>query len=69
VPFGLLVGDHSYSTLDAWYTGYGDVGAFGGHAPAQGKMYNRGLAYLQDPEAGFPLLDYITGCNVTWQSQ
>ena len=36
------------------------------HAPAQGKMYNRGLEYL---ESEFPLLDYITGCNVTWQQK
>jgi len=42
------------------YTGYGDISAFGGKAPAQGKMYNRGLAYLKDPEEGFTDLDYIT---------
>ena len=65
VPFGILVGQASYNTLDAWYSGYGELSVFGGQAPAQGKMYNRGLEYL---ESGFPQLDYITSCNVTWSS-
>jgi len=27
--------------------GYGDIAAFGGRAPAQGKMYQEGLRYLE----------------------
>jgi len=43
------------------YTGYGEK-------PSQGKIMNRGSAYLEED---FPLLDYITACevtreNVTW---
>ena len=37
------------------YTGYGEE-------PSQGKIMNRGNAYL---EQEFPLLDYITACEVT----
>lgn len=35
--------------------------AFGGHAPAQGQIYQRGAAYLDE---GYPLLDFITQCDV-----
>jgi len=31
----------------------------------QGRIAAEGLAYL---ELGFPRLDYITGCDLTWQS-
>jgi len=61
VPFGRLVGDVSYATLDAFFTGYGDIAAFGGRAPAQDEMYREGLRYL---EPNFPELDYITQCWV-----
>ena len=62
IPFGQLVGKQSYESLDKIYTGYGEK-------PSQGKIQNRGLAYL---ETEFPLLDYITRCeiaqeNVPWQ--
>ena len=34
---------------------------FGGTAPAQGQIYQRGAAYL---DAEFPSLDFITRCDV-----
>lgn len=61
VPFGKLVGAASYAALDRFYSGYGDMAAFGGHAPESGKIRNRGAAYL---DAEFPLLDFITRCDV-----
>ena len=61
VPFGTLVGEGSFAALDRFYAGYGDMGAFGGHAPAPGQIYKRGAAYL---DAEFPLLDFITSCDV-----
>ena len=54
VPFGQLVGDVSYQTLPKIYTGYGEK-------PSQGKIMNRGKAYLEEE---FPLMDYITKCVV-----
>ena len=50
-PFGRLVGAESLATMDAWYSGYGELQAFGGKAPMQGKMYNRGLAYRTETKA------------------
>eukprot|EP00930_Biecheleria_cincta_P038381 TRINITY_DN26373_c0_g1_i1.p1 TRINITY_DN26373_c0_g1~~TRINITY_DN26373_c0_g1_i1.p1 ORF type:complete len:442 (-),score=59.75 TRINITY_DN26373_c0_g1_i1:178-1503(-) len=61
VPFGTLVGDESFQTMDHWYTGYGDLQPFGGKAPDQTKMYSSGLSYLQ---RDFPEIDYITACTV-----
>ncbi|KAH8066329.1 protein methyltransferase [Aureococcus anophagefferens] len=60
VPFGKVVGAASYAALDRFYSGYGDMAAFGGHAPESGKIRNRGAAYL---DAEFPLLDFITRCD------
>ena len=54
VPFAQLVGAESFATLAKIYTGYGE-------APSQGKIRNRGKAYL---EADFPLLDYVLGCRL-----
>lgn len=54
VPFGQLVGEDSYKTLDSIYTGYDEK-------PSQGKIQNQGVQYL---EKEFPLLDYITSCKV-----
>mgnify|MGYP004162446215 CR=1 FL=1 len=61
VPFGELVGEASYAALDRFYAGYGDMRAFGGQAPAQGQIYRRGAAYLDEE---FPLLDFMTSCEV-----
>jgi len=61
VPFAELVGDVSFGTLDAFYTGYGELQQFGGGAPDQGRIRQEGAAYLD----GFPDLDYITGCSYT----
>jgi len=62
IPFGQLVGQQSYESLDKIYTGYGEK-------PSQGKIQNRGVKYL---ETEFPLLDYITKCeiaqeNIAWK--
>ena len=54
VPFGILVGNESFVTMSKFYTGYGE-------APEQGKIMNRGVAYLEEE---FPLLDFITSCHV-----
>jgi len=61
VPFGTLVGEESFRTMDHWYVGYGDMAAFGGKAPSQGSMYTEGLRYL---EKGYPKIDYITSCSI-----
>lgn len=62
VPFGTIVGKESFETMDHWYTGYGDIKAFGGHAPSQAEMYRRGAEYLAKD---FPELDYILECEVS----
>jgi peptidyl-prolyl cis-trans isomerase A (cyclophilin A) len=54
VPFGQLIGAHSYRTIDQWTTKYGEQ-------PSQGKIMNRGVSYLEEE---FPDLDYITSCEV-----
>lgn len=61
VPFGTLVTQTSFDTLDRFYVGYGDVKRFGGNAPNQGRMYKDGLNYLLP---NFPNLDYIEKCEV-----
>lgn len=54
VPFGQLIGIESFKTLSKIYTGYGEK-------PSQSKIMNRGVSYLEEE---FPLLDYITKCNI-----
>eukprot|EP00041_Stephanoeca_diplocostata_P029198 m.856298 g.856298 ORF g.856298 m.856298 type:complete len:559 (-) comp23512_c0_seq11:562-2238(-) len=58
VPFAELADASSFRVLDSFYTGYGEVRRFGGHAPDQGKINAQGGRYLTE----FPNLDYITGC-------
>ena len=61
MPFGTLVGRESFEAMDRWYTGYGDMKAFGGSAPLQGRMYQQGRTYV---EAEFPDLDWIEHCEI-----
>ena len=57
VPWGELVGEHSFETLGRIYTGYGDEG------PSQGKLNREGMT--EDTRQQFPDLDYITFCEIT----
>mmetsp|Transcript_9776 Transcript_9776/g.19863 ORF Transcript_9776/g.19863 Transcript_9776/m.19863 type:complete len:306 (+) Transcript_9776:137-1054(+) len=56
VPWGELVGEHSFATLSKIYTGYGD------HGPSQGRLRKEGAS----PEVAkeFTLLDYVLSCQV-----
>lgn len=56
VPWGEVVGDHSFETLSKIYTGYGEKG------PKQGKLWNAGI--LPKVVVEFPLLDWIQSCHV-----
>jgi len=56
VPWGEIVGSHSFDTWSKVYTGYGENG------PAQGKLWNQGMT--EEMKREFPDLDYITGCSV-----
>lgn len=56
VPWGELVGDYSYQTLDRIYTGYGEQG------PKQGSLWKADA--LIKIRKNFPKLDYITSCHV-----
>lgn len=56
VPWGELVGSHSFETLGKLYTGYGENG------PPQGKLWNRGMT--EEMKQEFPDLDYINECAV-----
>ena len=55
VPWGEVVGDWSFRTIDAIYVGYGEKG------PSQGGIQKGGANYTAEK---FPLLDYITRCTV-----
>jgi cyclophilin family peptidyl-prolyl cis-trans isomerase len=59
VPWGELVGAHSFETLSKIYTGYGEKG------PKQGQLHNAGALpkVLQE----FPKLDWIQSCHVVDQ--
>lgn len=56
VPWGELVGTHSFDTLSRIYTGYGDKG------PPQGRLRREGASDAVAKD--FPLLDYILSCQV-----
>jgi cyclophilin family peptidyl-prolyl cis-trans isomerase len=56
VPWGELVGNHSFVTFSKVYTGYGEKG------PPQGKLSNQGVT--DELKKEFPLLDYVTDCRV-----
>jgi peptidyl-prolyl cis-trans isomerase A (cyclophilin A) len=57
VPWGELVGQHSFEALDRVYYGYGEDG------PSQGFITNQGIntGEVQDK---FPKMDYINSCEV-----
>jgi hypothetical protein len=66
VPFGRVL-RQSFPVLDALYTGYGEMAAFGGHAPPSGRIAKEGVGFLA---VEFPLLDFVTGCqrvNHPWE--
>ena len=56
VPMGELVGKESFETMSKFYTGYGEKG------PPQVLLHREGNSEKVRTE--WPLLDYITGCNV-----
>jgi cyclophilin family peptidyl-prolyl cis-trans isomerase len=56
VPWGEVVGAHSFDTLSKIYTGYGENG------PAQGKLWKEDA--LEMVERDFPELDHIQSCRV-----
>jgi len=56
VPWGELVGKHSFETLNKIYTGYGEKG------PSQGLISRTGVT--EDIRQNFPKMDYITSCEV-----
>ena len=56
VPWGELVGDYSYETLDQIYTGYGEDG------PPQGRLSKEGASDAVQQQ--WPLLDYIRQCTL-----
>eukprot|EP00242_Pyramimonas_sp_CCMP2087_P006032 CAMPEP_0198225514 /NCGR_PEP_ID=MMETSP1445-20131203/101393_1 /TAXON_ID=36898 /ORGANISM="Pyramimonas sp., Strain CCMP2087" /LENGTH=198 /DNA_ID=CAMNT_0043905049 /DNA_START=234 /DNA_END=827 /DNA_ORIENTATION=- len=59
VPFG-QVHEDDMAVVDSWYSGYGDMSAFGGRGPDQGRQQQQGNGYLKS----FPELDYIKSCAV-----
>jgi peptidyl-prolyl cis-trans isomerase A (cyclophilin A) len=61
VPWGELVGKHSFVTLDQIYTGYGEKG------PTQGRLTREGVT--EQFRADFPNLDYIIACEVVDESE
>ena len=54
VPWGEVVGDYSFATMDKIYTGYGEKG------PPQGRLSKEGASPALREE--FPKLDYIRKC-------
>lgn len=56
VPWGELVGEHSFETLDKFYTGYGEKG------PTQGYIGKQGVT--SEVRENFPKLDYINACEI-----
>jgi peptidyl-prolyl cis-trans isomerase A (cyclophilin A) len=59
VPWGELVGTHSFETFSKVYTGYAEDG------PQQGDLWKEGIT--EKARKKFPKLDYITGCTLVDQ--
>ena len=55
MPWGEIVGAHSFETMGKLFTRYGDSG------PSQARLSTRGNEGLQDR---YPDLDYVTSCAV-----
>jgi len=56
VPWGEIVGSHSFETWSEITVEYGEKG------PPQGQLMNRGMT--EEMKKEYPNLDYITGCNI-----
>ena len=56
VPWGELVGEHSFETLSKIYTGYGEDG------PKQSMLWRDD--YLEKVPQDFPDLDFINSCHI-----
>jgi hypothetical protein len=56
VPWGELVGEHSFATLDKIYTGYGEKG------PSQAALWKEGA--VEKVKKEFPKLDFVLSCHV-----
>lgn len=56
VPWGELVGKHSFDTLDQIHTGYGEKG------PTQGRIFREGVTDALREQ--FPKLDFVTACEI-----
>jgi hypothetical protein len=56
VPWGELVGSHSFHALSLMYTGYGENG------PPQGRLGREG--FTEKAREEWPLLDHILNCHV-----
>jgi cyclophilin family peptidyl-prolyl cis-trans isomerase len=59
VPWGELVGEHSYDTLSKIYTGYDE------HGPSQGLLHQANA--LDIVKEKYPLIDYIQSCTIVDQ--
>jgi cyclophilin family peptidyl-prolyl cis-trans isomerase len=59
VPWGELVGTHSFETLSQIYTGYDEKG------PPQGLLWKEGA--IEQVKVKWPLLDFITSCQLVDQ--
>jgi peptidyl-prolyl cis-trans isomerase A (cyclophilin A) len=59
-PFGIVY--QGMDVVDKFYSGYGDLAAFGGSAPDPTRLANEGGAWLAREK---PNLDYITSCGRT----
>lgn len=59
-PFGIVT--QGMNVVDNFYSGYGDLTAFGGSAPDPTRIQNEGGAFLPRE---YPRMDYINSCART----
>eukprot|EP00873_Tetraselmis_striata_P001216 jgi/Tetstr1/421480/TSEL_012428.t2 len=62
-PFAQVV--EGMDVVDKFYSGYGDMKAFGGSCPDSGRMMQEGNAYVKP---NFPDISYVTSCKVAQQA-